>query len=148
MTTEEISFEVQLHNFREFLEKEGESGQIVWVWPEDVLATGKRFVYVRVPVPEGNAAKVAEAYDKAVADGLGVRLSTLCYMPDVTCCYVWGSRDDHQKGPQLWPFHGFMMSVKKDSGRIPGKPVRNVLHWAWLSWWHREKQARREWMFQ
>ena len=147
MTTEKTNFEEAVRQFQEFLEKEGESRQIAWVWPEDVLATGKRFVYVRVPVREASAAKVAEAYDKAVADGLGVRLSTLCYMPGATCCYVWGSRDDHQKGPQ-WPFHGFMMSIKRDSGRIPGKPVRNVLRWAWLSWWHRKKQGARDFMFQ
>lgn len=145
--TAPADFEDAVKQFEEFLRKEGETSPIVWVWPEDVLATGKRYLYGRIPVSEGNQARVAVIYDQAVREGLGVRFSTLCQLPDATCCYVWGSREDHRREPQSWPLHGLMMSVKKDTNRIPGKPLGNGLRWAWLSWWHRKKQSAKALMF-
>jgi hypothetical protein len=145
---EKANFEAAVKEFREFLEKGGLPGNIVWVWPEDVLATGKRFVYVRVPVPEGNAVRAREMHEAVMAADCGLRLDTLCEVDGVTCCYLWGWPKDHEEQPQSWPFHGLMMSVKKGSSRIPGKPVRNGLRWAWLTWWHRSKQGTKELMFQ
>ena len=131
--------------FEEFLKKEGNGSPILWVSPEDVVATGRRLLYVKTPVPENHVAKVAAVYNQAVAQGLGVRLSTLCHLPDATCCYVWGSYEDHQKEPQAWPVHGLMMSVKQD--KIPGKPVKSGLRWAWLNWRYRKEKGTRTLIF-
>ena len=128
--TAPADFEDAVKQFEGFLRKGGETSPIVWVWPEDVLATGKRYLHVRIPVPEGNQARVAAIYDQAVREGLG------------------GSREDHRREPQSWPLHGLMMSVKKDTNRIPGKPLGNGLRRAWLSRWHRKKQSAKALMFQ
>ncbi len=55
--TDRESFEATVTRFSEFSWTERYPKKIICVWPEDVLARRKRFVYGRVPVPSGNAAR-------------------------------------------------------------------------------------------
>jgi hypothetical protein len=41
-------------HFQQFLRANNYSENLVWVMPEVVLTTGKRFIYVRVPIPAIN----------------------------------------------------------------------------------------------
>jgi hypothetical protein len=40
--------------FRAFLKQNNYSENVIWVMSEDILLTGKRFLYVRVPIPAEN----------------------------------------------------------------------------------------------
>jgi hypothetical protein len=52
-----------------------------------------------------------------------------------------------EKGPELWPSRRLAMNVREDSSRIAGGPVRSRLRWKLLSWWHREGQAMKDFLF-
>ena len=47
-------FDGALTRFRAFLKQNNYAENVVWVMPEDILLTGKRFLYVRVPIPAEN----------------------------------------------------------------------------------------------
>jgi len=63
------SFEATVTRFSEFSWTERYPKKIICVWPEDVLARRKRFVYGRVPVPSGNAARAQEIYKTVMGVG-------------------------------------------------------------------------------
>src|SRR5438034_7244207 len=48
------------------------SENIVWVMPEDILLTGKRFLYVRVPIPADNERRIRRMYDEGMTQGRGL----------------------------------------------------------------------------
>ena len=52
--------------FRAFLKANNYSENIVWVMPEDILLTGKRFLYVRVPIPADNERRIRRMYDEGM----------------------------------------------------------------------------------
>jgi len=140
-------FEAATTRFAELIKAEGCAGRIVWVWPEDVLATGNRFLYVREPVPSGNAMRAREMYEKVMELNCGLRMADVCVGHDATYCCMWGRPEDHEKEHQLWPSRGLMMSVKKESSRVEGRIVRNGLLWRFLSWRYRGRQRMKELMF-
>jgi hypothetical protein len=65
------------------------SEEIVWVMPEDVLVTGKRLIYVRVPSPALSKGKVRRMYEEGVAQRRGLLMSTVCGMNAPTYCCIW-----------------------------------------------------------
>jgi hypothetical protein len=141
------SFEAATARFAEFVKAHGCPERIIWVWPENVLATGKRVVYVREPVPGGNAVRAQEMYETVMGLECGLRMADVCVGRDATYCCMWGRPEDHEKEPQLWPSRGLMMSVKKESSRAEGRIVRSGLQWRFLSWWYRDRQGMKELMF-
>jgi hypothetical protein len=145
LSEEKASFEEALTEFRGLLGRSRYSGEIVWVMPDDVLLTGRRIVYVRVPPAEENFAIARQTYEKGMARGSGVLFTTVCEMDSVVCCCAWSPErfeDGHQG---LWT-RGLKMSVKIEESRIPGKAVRSALWWRWLGWRHRKKQSLKEFM--
>lgn len=145
MSEERANFEEAVKEFRALLEKCLYSGEIIWVMPEDVLLTGKQFVYVRVPPAEENCSKARQTYETGMARGSGVLFSTVCEMDGVVCCCAWSPErfeDGHQG---LWT-HGLKMSAKTEEARILGRVVRGRLWWKWLGWRHRKKQSLKECM--
>lgn len=141
------SFEAAATRFAELIKAEGCAGRIVWVWPEDVLATGTRIVYVREPVPSSNAVRARKMYESVMGLDCGLRMVDVCVGRDATYCCMWGHPSDHEKEPRLWPSRRLMMSVKKESSRAEGRIVRSGLLWKFLSWWYRERQGMKELMF-
>jgi hypothetical protein len=125
----------------------GYSGEIVWVTPGEVLLTGKRFVYVRVPAAAENAAKARNAYESGMARGSGVLFSAVCEIDGVAYCYAWSPErfEDGQQG--LWT-RGLKMSAKSEGSRIPAKVVQSALQWKWLRWRYRKKQSLKEFLIQ
>jgi hypothetical protein len=51
-------FDGALARFRAFLQQNNYSENVVWVMPEDILLTGKRSLYVRVPIPAENEKRI------------------------------------------------------------------------------------------
>jgi hypothetical protein len=134
--------------FKKFLGQNNYSEHIVWLMPGDVLLSGKRFVYVRVPVPAINEMKARNIYDEGVAHGRGVLISTICEMQSSTCCYVWYPRRQEEVPQGIWPHDGSVkLSAKTETARMPGKPVKSSLTWALLKNRHRKHQGLKDFLF-
>jgi hypothetical protein len=68
----DASFGATVARFQEFLGQNQYPENILWLMPGDVLLSGKRFVYVRIPISAANEMKVREIYDEGVANGRGL----------------------------------------------------------------------------
>jgi hypothetical protein len=62
-----LDFDAAVLRLRAFLKANNYSENIVWVIPQDILLTGKRFLYVHVPIPADNEGKVRRMYDDGMA---------------------------------------------------------------------------------
>jgi hypothetical protein len=141
---ENASFEEAVIAFQTFLEKCERSQRIAWVGSEDVLLTGKRFMYVRTPIAQSQAAKARETYEQGLKQGRGVRLETLCELNGITCCHVWVPQDEVDAAQSMMG-KALHLSVRTD--RIIGKPVQGDLRWRWLRWRYGPKQEQKKWIF-
>jgi hypothetical protein len=142
------NFETARAQFQEFLGKCEYPQKIFWLMPQDVLVSGKPFVFVRHPVPTVNEAKACKMYEDGMARGRGVLLSTICEMRDSTFCYVWFPKDGEEGHYGLWPKDGnIKMTAKIKSARISGVAIRNPLRWAWLRLRYRSKQGAKDELF-
>ena len=65
-STKSSGFDAAVARFRAFLKANNYSENIVWVMPEDILLTGKRFLYVRVPIPADNERRIRRMYDEGM----------------------------------------------------------------------------------
>jgi hypothetical protein len=110
--------------------------------------SGKRSVFVRVPIPVTNEMKARDAYDKGVANGRGLLMSTICEMDGSTCCYVWYPRRQEKEPQGLWPLDGTVkLSAKTGMSKILGKPIMSRLIWAFLKLQNRRKQDLKQLLF-
>ncbi len=148
MRQNDVNFGVTVARFQQFLGQNRYPENIVWVMPEDVLMTGRQFVYVRVPVPAANETRARSMYDEGVTRGRGLLMSTICEMEASTCCYVWYPSRAEEKPEGLWPLDGSVkLSAKMETSRVTGKPVENRLLWAFLKLRHRRKQNLKDFLF-
>lgn len=144
----DADFGATVARFQKFLGQNNYPENIVWLMPEDVLLSGKRFVYVRVPIPATNETKARGIYDEGVARGRGLLFSTICEMNASTCCYVWYPRRQVDEPQGLWPRDGSVkLSAKMETSRVPAKPVKSGLVWAFLKLQHRRKQNLKDFLF-
>jgi hypothetical protein len=142
------SFGATVARFQEFLGQNQCSENILWLTPEDVLLSGERSVYVRVPIPAANEVKTQNVYEEGVANRRGLLMSTICEMEGSTCCYVWYPRRQEEEPQGLWPLDGSVkLSTKTGASRILGKPVKGRLLWAFLKLQNRRKQNLKEFLF-
>ena len=148
MKQNDVSFGATVARFQEFLGQNQYSENILWLTPEDLLLSGKQSVYVRVPIPAANEMKARNLYDEGVANGRGLLVSTICEMEGSTCCYVWYPRSQEEEPLGLWPHDGSVkLSAKIETSRIPGRPVKSRLLWAFLKLRNRKKQNLKEFLF-
>lgn len=98
----DADFDAAVERFQQFLRANNYSEKIVWVMPENVLTTGKRFIYVCVPVPAINEVKARRAYDEGLAEGRGLLMSTVCRMKASTYCYIWFPKSVEQVPQGIW----------------------------------------------
>jgi hypothetical protein len=143
-----LAFEAAIRNFQELLRKCGYAEKILWLMPEDVLVSGKRFVYVRFPVPASNEARARRTYEEGIAHGRGLLISTLCEVPGATGCFIWYPKNRAEEPQGIWPQDGsFKLSTKIEGSRIPGKVVRSGLQWTLLGVRHAAKQSMKDRLF-
>lgn len=147
MAAEIETFEQVVTRYRQFLAENGYSMEIIWVRPQDVLATRTRGVYIRVPVPVENEEMAKEMYYAVINADCGLRMATLASDDGKTYCYLWGRLEDHQKEPQLWPNRGLAMSALSGESRRVAHTVRSATRWVCLKWRLRTKQAQKGLMF-
>jgi hypothetical protein len=144
----DVSFDETVARFQGFLGKNQYSENILWLTPEDVLLSGRRFVYVRVPIPAANEINARKIYDEGVANGRGLLMSTICEMNGSTCCYVWYPRRQEEEPQGLWPHDGSVkLSATAETSKVPAKPVKSRLFWAFLKLRTQGKQNLKESLF-
>lgn len=148
MKRNDASFDATVERFQDFLGQNQYPENILWLTPEDVLLSGKRSVYVRVPIPAANEMKARKMYDDGVANGRGLLMSTICEMEGSTYCCVWYPKRQEEEPPGLWPRDGSVkLSANIGTSRVPGKPVKSRLLWALLTLRNRRKQDLKEFLF-
>ena len=122
------TFETAVGQFQKLLRKCDFADRILWLMPENILVSGKRFVYVKFPLPGDNEERTRQRYDEGIAQGRGVLITTLCEMAGSTCCLVWFPKDANEKPQGIWPQDGSVkMSASTGVARISGKAVRSRL---------------------
>ncbi len=104
--------------FRSFLDDQGRRGPIRWVFPDDVLLVGGRWI-IR-PRPQAQVVEeVAAVYQRAAAGRLGVKFGVLCRDGEVLWCYVYYPVDRIEAECGLMP-DGLKLSVADNpyQGRV------------------------------
>ena len=145
----DTDFRATVTRFQRMLGENNYSQNIVWLQPEDVLASGKRFVYVRVSVAASNFQKAYETYKLGLACGRGLLVSTICEMEHATGCFVWYPKHEDEVPRGIWPHDGSVkLSAKIGESRIPGRPVKNALLWALLRLRTRGRQDLKPYLFE
>lgn len=145
---DEADFGAASARFQRFLRANNYSERILWVMPEDVLMTGNRFVYVRVPIPDVNELKARQIYEEGLAQGRGLVMSTVCRMSASTYCCIWVPKSVEEVPQGIWPHDGGVKLYAKDKSSIPaGRPITHGVLWTLLRFWHRKKQRLRNVLF-
>jgi hypothetical protein len=144
----DVNFRTTVARFQQLLGQNKYPESIAWLTPEDIVVTGRNFVYVRVPIPAANETNARGIYDEAVTHGRGLLLATICEMGTTTCCFVWYPRRAEEEPTGIWPQDGSAkLSAKTDNPRLTGKPVKSRLLWAFFKLRHRSKQNLKECLF-
>jgi hypothetical protein len=133
-------FEAALATFRQFLEKNSYSPDVIWVTRKEIVLTDDRAMYVKVPVSRKNEQSVRELFLRSVRQREAILLATLCEMDGVTCAYAWVPQNDSEADEALMPDSGIKMSVKTGLSRISGTSVKSKLQWLYLRVRHQQEQ--------
>jgi len=135
-------FDAALERFRAFLQLNNYSENVVWVTPEDILLTGKRFLYVRVPIPDENEERIRRAYEDGMSQGRGLGMGTVCGMNQTTYCYLWFPKSADEIPQGIWPMNGDLkLSAREKSSSPAGRPINHRILWVLLKLWHHKKQG-------
>ena len=134
--TETPPFADALPSFLRFVDEQGFSTDLLWVFREDVTNC-RRDIWVRVPVPAENVELAREYYDLGRQQGLGVTLELLCRVDDQSACFVWVPKDEidasyAMQGP-------LKLSVAVNP--VDATPVRSRILWCWRSWLNRWRKC-------
>ncbi|HEY2120517.1 MAG TPA: hypothetical protein VGH37_15105 [Candidatus Acidoferrum sp.] len=134
------TFSEAVAQFQAFLADNKYSRQIIWLSPENVLISGKRFLYVKPPSSSEDAELARQSIEAGMKQKLGVVFSTLCEVEGATCCAIWFPEDADEAKRMLMPADGSLkMNVQDEGSRIPGILVRNSLYWHFLCYIHKLK---------
>jgi hypothetical protein len=145
---DDANFGTAVARFQQFLKANNFSERIVWVMPEDVLTTGKRYIYVRVPIPAVNEVKARRLYEKGVTQGRGLLMSTVCKMNASTYCYIWFPKSAEEVPLGIWPHDGSLkLSAREKSSSPAGRPIGDGVLWTLLKFWHRKNQRLKDFLF-
>jgi|HubBroStandDraft_6_1064221.scaffolds.fasta_scaffold319110_1 hypothetical protein len=144
---DDADFGAALARFQQFLRANDYSERILWVMPEDILMTGKRFIYVRVPIPPINELNARRIYEEGVAEGRGLAMSTVCRMNASTYCCIWFPKSVEEVPQGIWPHDGGVKLSARDKSSSPaGRPIAHVVLWTLLRFWHRKNQRLKDFL--
>lgn len=129
--SEPQTFDEAVVAYSEFLQKCGFPTGLTWVEPGDILLTGTRTIYIRLPVPQANLVHARERFEAGLRSGLGVWFQTLAELKNSTCCFAFVPEDEADQMYHLLG-DGLKMSAQTDQSRRKGIGVRSRLRWALL----------------
>ena len=132
-----FSFYEAQSEFKNFLAREGQSSTLLWLFREDVIFLFAR-VFVRIPVPAENEARMAACYELGKKRGFGVNLHGFCLLDSQLCCYVVLPKDDLESQYMAMDPNLIKYSFRKELP--PAETVRNPVFWKIRAW--QSKRAR------
>ena len=141
-------FDGAVARFRVFLKQNNYSENVVWVMPDDILLTGHRVFYVRVPIPTEREKRIRRNYDDGVKTGRGLVMGTVCKTNQSSFCYLWYPRSAQEVPLGLWPTDGELkLSATEESSSCAARPIDNRVLWILLKLWHHRKQSFKDFLF-
>ena len=138
-----LTFEDRVSQFREFLEKNSYPQSLTWIEPHDLLLSGRRRIYVRVP-PTTNEERARQLFNLSQTSQKGILFGTVCATGDTTYASASVPRNDDEAQRSLIGVE-FKMSAQTD--RVPCKAVQNRFAWAYLRWAPGRNQKDRNHLF-
>ena len=91
------SFEESCGRFCEFLIRNGYPGEIVWITSDDLLVTGRRLFYVRLPNPDRGRVDARARFEEAAKKQSGVSFRAMFETDHRSLCTVWVPIDDSER---------------------------------------------------
>jgi hypothetical protein len=144
LRVEKPNFEAAVTKFQEFLKANHHSDEITWVQPDDVLLTGEKLVYVRVPNQKTAREIARKTYEEGMPRRRGVLFRTICDLGSTTCSHAWTPENDDEAEGLLMP-EGLKLTIQAD--RIKGVSIKSGVQWAYLRIRYRRKQNLRKELF-
>jgi hypothetical protein len=141
------SFEESCARFCEFLAANGYTRELAWITPQDVLLSGTRLLYVRVPIPNSNQEHARALFDAAMKEQSGVSFKTVCETDYATLCTVWVPTDDSEGQNAMCSKTDLKMSAAIGESRVRGKQVRSGFLWRYLQFRYRKNQVHKGQLF-
>jgi hypothetical protein len=117
-------FEEAIKQFQNFIEEQGGSPDLLWVFRED-CGWWKRRLFVRMSPRLRDADQFRARYERGVARGLGVQFIVLCSLAGSSCCFLWTPRDEMDAEYAM--IAGLKLSVPMAPERAYA--IRNPLLW-------------------
>jgi hypothetical protein len=115
--------------FLRFIEEQGYSNELVWVFREDVTNCRREY-WVRAPVPKINPQLVQHLYEFGRRQELGVTLEVLCRVEGRSACFVWVPKD---KLDAEYAMQG-PLKFKVPMNPVDASMVRSSFLWRWRCW--------------
>ena len=139
-----VTFDESLVQFKSFLTKHGWPSTLAWITPRDVLLTGSKVAYLKLPATTDGESRARQQFQAGTGHEFGVLLAALFKMDDSTYCYVWKPASELDAEGALI---GKGLKISIPANPLRPRLVRNKLKW-WLLWlWYRRKRDSKEWLF-
>ena len=132
-----FSFDEAQSEFKDFLARAGQSSDLLWLFREDVIFLFAR-VFVRMPVPAENEARMAACYELGKKRGFGLNLHGFCLLDSRVCCYVALPKDELESQYMMMNPNLLKYTFRIELPQAEG--VRNPVFWKFRSW--QSKRAR------
>lgn len=136
------TFETAVARFQQFLRSNQWPEKIVWIQMQDLLLTGKKLLYARIPPSKSREVAAQETFEQGVKQGRGVLLGALFELRGASFCYVWVPPNDEEAARSLMPAE---IKSRIPNDRVPVTLIRNRLLWWWLRVRLRRKQSDKGW---
>jgi len=131
MSIAETSFADAVKEFKEFLAKNNQPTEILWVFLEDTFARNTNYLenhfWLKLPLPEENEKLAEETYRIGQQKNLGICLMALALCEGKVCCAVIAPKDEETSEHLLMsPEHlklGYVMDMPV------AKVVKSAFRW-------------------
>jgi hypothetical protein len=135
----EEDFDKALLRFQNFLKSNGFPPHVVWLTPADVLLTGSKLLYVRVPDPIIAQMAVCSAFKQGLERGNGILLKGMFCEQDTTFSCVWVPKDREEAADAWLPPIVKLAVVTSETLNVI--VVRSDEQWEALASRYRNEQA-------
>ena len=143
------TFEEACSRFRKFLADTKWPEELVWIRPDDVLGSGRRFLFIKSPAPIDNLEHYRNQFKTGMDRELGVLINTLCKSKSTTYCFVWAPADKDESVRHMMPITGdyLKMSIPTRRSVLLAKEIRSDICWIYLKFKYKSKKQLREQLF-
>ncbi len=145
-TPEPPTFEEAVASFERLLREKGYVANLIWVEPGDLVLSGQRGIYVKLPVSATNLDYVRERFTSGLSTGRGITFGTICELQNATCCYAWTPAGQAERETHLMS-GGLKLSVGTDGSRFTGTAIKSWSRWQLLKIRYRRYSALKKQLF-